>query len=134
MLLQDNQSSRQQDQGTPVRQGPITRPRNYPPITWEHPSIGQAVATGLGGISKTTALLIILAGLIAGPYTGALVGLMVGLPALIAGELIAMPFAIGCGFAGGGLREACPKETIWQFSPFVLLDLPKHVWMMIRKL
>jgi two-component system LytT family sensor kinase len=75
-----------------------------------------------------------LAGLIAGPYTGALVGLMAGTPAFLAGEIIAIPFAVGCGFAGGGLREACPKETIWKFSPFVLLDLPKHVWHMIRKI
>src|SRR4029434_8434793 len=45
-----------------------------------------------------------LAGLIAGPYTGALVGLMAGIPAFIAGEIIAIPFAVGCGFAGGGLR------------------------------
>ena len=74
-----------------------------------------------------------LAGLIAGPYTGALVGLMVGTPAFLASEFIGMPFAVGCGFAGGGLRELCPKETIWQFSPFALLDLPKHVWQMIRK-
>ena len=76
----------------------------------------------------------LLAGLIAGPYTGALVGLMVAIPPLIAGEFIALPFAVGCGFAGGGLREACPKESIWKFSPFILMDLPKHVWHMIRKL
>jgi two-component system LytT family sensor kinase len=75
-----------------------------------------------------------LAGLIAGPYTGALVGLMVAAPALIAGEIIALPFAVGCGFAGGGLREACPKEAIWQFTPFVFVDLPKHVWNMVRRL
>jgi two-component system, LytTR family, sensor kinase len=76
----------------------------------------------------------LLAGLIAGPYTGALVGLMVSTPALLAGEFIALPFAVGCGFAGGGLREACPKETIWQFTPFVFLDLPRHAWHMLRKL
>jgi two-component system LytT family sensor kinase len=75
-----------------------------------------------------------LAGLIAGPYTGALVGLMVAMPALMAGELAALPFAVGCGFAGGGLREACPKEAIWQFTPFVFVDLAKHVWNMVRKL
>jgi two-component system, LytTR family, sensor kinase len=75
-----------------------------------------------------------LAGLIAGPYAGALVGALVALPALLAGELIAVPFAIGCGFAGGGLREACPKEAIWQFTPFVFVDLRKHLWQMVRKL
>jgi two-component system LytT family sensor kinase len=75
-----------------------------------------------------------LAGLIAGPYTGALVGLLVGSPALLAGEYGAIPFAVGCGFAGGGLRELCPKEAIWQFTPFVFWDLPRHVWQMVRKL
>jgi len=75
-----------------------------------------------------------IAGLIAGPYAGALVGVLVGVPAGIAGEVIALPFAVGCGFAGGGLREACPKEAIWQFTPFVFIDLHKHVWGMLRKL
>jgi len=75
-----------------------------------------------------------LAGLIAGPYAGALVGALVGIPAAIAGEVIALPFAVGCGFAGGGLREACPKEAIWQFTPFVFMDLHKHVWVMVRRL
>ncbi|MCA1584408.1 MAG: histidine kinase [Acidobacteria bacterium] len=75
-----------------------------------------------------------LAGLIAGPYTGALVGGMMASPALIAGELGALPFAVGCGFAGGGLREACPKENIWSFSPFVFFGLPRLVWQMARDL
>jgi two-component system LytT family sensor kinase len=75
-----------------------------------------------------------LAGLIAGPYTGALLGLLVSMPAVINHEYIALPFAVGCGFAGGGLREACPKETIWQFTPFVFLDVPKHLHRMIRSL
>jgi two-component system, LytTR family, sensor kinase len=75
-----------------------------------------------------------LAGLIAGPYAGAIVGLFVAVPALIAGEIIALPFAVGCGFAGGGLREVCPKEAIWQFSPFVFVDLRKHVWQTVRRL
>ncbi len=74
-----------------------------------------------------------LAGLIAGPYAGAIVGLMVALPALAAGEFIALFFAVGCGFAGGGLREACPnKEEIWHFSPFVFTKLHRHIWRMLR--
>ena len=75
-----------------------------------------------------------LAGLIAGPYAGATVGLLVAGPALIAGEVIALPFAVGCGFAGGGLREVCPKEAIWQFTPFVFIDLRKHLWQTLRRL
>jgi len=75
-----------------------------------------------------------LAGLIAGPYAGALVGTMVGLPPLGNGEWAALPFAVGCGFAGGGLRELCPKEAIWHFSPFVFTTLPRRAWQMIRTL
>ena len=74
----------------------------------------------------------LLAGLIAGPYAGATVGLMVGMPPLFNGEFIALPFAVGCGFAGGGLRELCPKESIWHFSPFVFTRLPRRVWQMLR--
>src|SRR5438105_9813169 len=73
-----------------------------------------------------------LAGLIAGPYAGAIVGLAVGLPPLFAGEIIALPFAVGCGFAGGGLRALCPKEAIWHFSPFVFTGIPRRAWQMIR--
>jgi len=72
------------------------------------------------------------AGLVAGPYAGAVVGALVGLPPLANGEFIALPFAIGCGFAGGGLRELCPKEAIWRFSPFILTSLPRRVWTMLR--
>ena len=74
----------------------------------------------------------LLAGLIAGPYTGGIVGLSLSLPALAAGEYGAPFFAVGCGFAGGGFREACPKEDIWDFSPFVILSVPRRVWQMLR--
>jgi two-component system LytT family sensor kinase len=73
-----------------------------------------------------------LAGLIAGPYAGATVGGIVGVPPLANGEWGALPFAVGCGFAGGGLRELCPKESIWHFSPFVFTSLPRRVWRMLR--
>ena len=73
-----------------------------------------------------------LAGLIAGPYAGATVGAMAGIPPLFNGEIIALPFAVGCGFAGGGLRELCPKEAIWHFSPFVFTGLHKRAWRMLR--
>jgi two-component system, LytTR family, sensor kinase len=74
-----------------------------------------------------------LVGLIGGPYAGAIVGAAVALPALFAGEFIALPFAVGCGFAGGGLRELCPKEAIWHFSPFVFSSLPRRLWQLFRR-
>jgi two-component system LytT family sensor kinase len=75
-----------------------------------------------------------LAGLIAGPYAGALVGAAVGLPPIFAAEYGALPFAIGCGFAGGGLREICPKEQIWRFSPFFVTKLHTSAWRLVRQL
>src|SRR6478609_10659959 len=75
-----------------------------------------------------------LVGLVAGPYSGAIVGGLTSVPALIAGEFGALPFAVGCGFAGGGLRELCPKEAIWHFSPFVFQHLPRRIWAMLRSL
>jgi len=75
-----------------------------------------------------------LAGLLAGPYAGAIVGSVVGLPPLLLnGEFIALPFAVGCGFAGGGLREICPKEAIWHFSPLFFTYLHRHVWRLVRR-
>src|SRR5947199_6935818 len=59
---------------------------------------------------------------------------MVGLPPVGNGEWIALPFAVGCGFAGGGLRELCPKEAIWHFSPFVFTGLHRRAWQMLRTL
>jgi two-component system LytT family sensor kinase len=72
--------------------------------------------------------------LIAGPYAGAIVGVMVALPPLVSGEFIALFFAVGCGFAGGGLRELCPKAAIWHFSPFIFTDLHRRAWRMVRGL
>jgi two-component system LytT family sensor kinase len=76
-----------------------------------------------------------LAGLLAGPYAGAIVGVMLGVPPLFAnpGQWGALPFAIGCGFAGGGLREICPKEAIWHFSPLFFTGLHRHVWRLVRR-
>ncbi len=104
-------------------------------------SLGIPLASGVGSrllLNYNAADLTLegsfLAGLIAGPYAGALVGAMIGLPPVFAGEWIALPFAVGCGFAGGGLRELCPKESIWHFSPFVFTTLHRRAWTMLRSL
>jgi two-component system LytT family sensor kinase len=73
-----------------------------------------------------------LAGLIDGPYAGVIVGALVGVPPLFHNEFAAPLFAIGCGFAGGGLREICPMDVLWQFSPFVFVSLPRRAWQMLR--
>ncbi len=63
-----------------------------------------------------------------------IVGALVGLPPLFHNEFAAPLFAIGCGFTGGGLRELCPMDVLWQFSPFVFISLPRRVWQMLRSL
>src|SRR5437588_346703 len=57
---------------------------------------------------------------------------LAGIPPLGNGEWGALPFAIGCGFAGGGLRELLPKESLWHFSPFVFTTLHRRAWKMLR--
>ena len=75
-----------------------------------------------------------LAGLLAGPVRrGDRRRRWSAFPPVIAGEWIALPFAIGCGFAGGGLREICPKEAIWHFSPLFFTDLHRNVWRLVRR-
>jgi two-component system LytT family sensor kinase len=86
-----------------------------------------------GASSDLTLAGTFLAGLIAGPYAGAIVGLMAGLPPLANREWGALPFAIGCGFAGGGLRELCPKEEIWRFSPFFVTGLHRSTLRFLRR-
>jgi two-component system, LytTR family, sensor kinase len=75
-----------------------------------------------------------LAGLIGGPVAGALVGAMITLPAVVAGEYLSIPFACGCGLLAGGIREVCPTEAIWRFSPLTFSELHKHVWHIFRRL
>ena len=76
MLLQGTQSGQRPDSAAPARGElpanpshqrraavpppavtPAVRARTYPPITWDHPSLGRVVAEGLGGISKSTLLI-----------------------------------------------------------------------------
>jgi two-component system LytT family sensor kinase len=119
----------------------LTERRDWPARLTFAAGLGVPLAAGVGSrlllhynAADLTLSGSFLAGLIAGPYAGALVGLVVGLPAELAGEFAAIPFAVGCGFAGGGLRELCPKEEIWRFSPFFITRLPKSAWRLVRKL
>jgi len=99
------------------------------------PLVGGVVARLLLNYNAADFLLAgpFLAGLLAGPYAGAIVGTLLGSPALIGGEVGAMPFAVGCGFAGGGIREVCPKEAIWHLSPLFFTDLHRHAWQVVSR-
>jgi len=118
----------------------LTEKRDWPERLVFAFSLGLPLTAGVGSrlllnyeAADLTLAGSFLAGLLAGPYAGAIVGTMVGIPAFVAGEWIALPFAIGCGFAGGGLREICPKEAIWHFSPLFFTDLHRNVWRLVRR-
>ncbi len=74
-----------------------------------------------GDLSLAGALLL---GLMGGYAAGLGGGTLVALPALIAHEWLALPVLAAAGAAGGLLRQAAPNlEEIWDFSPFIDLEL-----------
>lgn len=74
-----------------------------------------------GDLSFETALLL---GVIGGRWTGSVGGALLGLPALLYGEWMAVPFCALCGFLAGQLRTmAIDKDDIWFFSPFIDLSI-----------
>lgn len=65
-----------------------------------------------------------LAGIVGGYVSGLLTGVITSLPAMFAGEYLAMPLYAAVGVLGGLLRDLAPKEDeIWRFSPFFDLSL-----------
>jgi two-component system LytT family sensor kinase len=66
----------------------------------------------------------LLAGLLGGYVTGLLSGIVISLPAMFAGEHLAMPLLAGIGVWGGVLRDLAPDpDEIWRASPFVDLNI-----------
>ncbi len=83
-----------------------------------------------------------IAGLLGGNVVGLIVGCLVGLTAMFHREWLALPLAAVLGLVSGGLRNLTPrKEEIWNFSPFVLMNIfqtlrssfqfRKIVWQMV---
>jgi len=70
---------------------------------------------------------VILLGVIGGRFTGLMGGALLGLPALLHGEWVTLPFLELCGFLAGQLRTQAPRyDDVWSFSPFV--DLSIYRW------
>ncbi|MFI5086841.1 MAG: histidine kinase, partial [Terriglobales bacterium] len=69
----------------------------------------------------------VLTGVIGGPLAGALGGIMVGLPSVLHGSWLNLPFCIFAGVIAGKMRELTKdREDIWSFSPFI--DLSIYRW------
>jgi two-component system LytT family sensor kinase len=68
-------------------------------------------------------------GIVGGYLTGLITGVVSSLPAVLAGEYMAMPLYAAAGVAGGLLRDLAPgPEDVWRFSPFFDLS----IWRLIR--
>jgi two-component system LytT family sensor kinase len=66
----------------------------------------------------------LLAGILGGYVSGLVSGVLISIPAMIAGEHLAMPLLAGVGLLGGVLRDCAPDpEEIWRFTPFFDLNL-----------
>lgn len=76
----------------------------------------RAVDLGLEGC--------LLAGILGGYVTGLLSGILISIPAMINGEVLAMPLLAAMGLMGGVLRDCAPDpEEVWRFSPFFELNI-----------
>src|ERR1700689_1223654 len=70
-----------------------------------------------------------LMGLIGGQVVGLLGGSLICLPAFGNHEWLSSPMAAFVGLLAGVVREVIPeKEDIWDFGPFMFLNIPAWLW------
>lgn len=66
----------------------------------------------------------LLAGIMGGYVSGMLSGILLAIPALVNGEILALPFYAAAGLGGGLLRDsASSPDDVWRFSPFPDVNL-----------
>jgi two-component system LytT family sensor kinase len=66
----------------------------------------------------------LLAGIMGGYVSGMLSGILLAIPALVNGEVLALPFYAAAGLGGGLLRDsASSPDDVWRFSPFPDVNL-----------
>ncbi len=95
-------------------------------LYWGVPlALGVVIRNGLGYPAFDLTLEgTFIAGLLGGNVVGLIVGSLVGLTAMFHHEWLALPLAAVVGLASGMLRSLTPqKEEIWNFSPFVLINI-----------
>jgi two-component system LytT family sensor kinase len=95
-------------------------------LYWGVPlALGIVIRNGLGYPAFDLTLEgTFIAGLLGGNVVGLIVGSFVGLTAMFHHEWLALPLAAVVGLASGMLRSLTPqKEEIWNFSPFVLINI-----------
>jgi two-component system LytT family sensor kinase len=66
----------------------------------------------------------LLAGLMGGYVSGMLAGILLSIPAVLGGEVLALPFYAAAGLGGGLLRDSASNpDDVWRFSPFPDVNL-----------
>ena len=74
-----------------------------------------------------------IAGLLGGYVTGLITGLLVSVPDMFDGKLMSMPLYAAAGILGALMHDLAPeKEDVWQFSPFVDLNLYRLLRQVLR--
>jgi two-component system LytT family sensor kinase len=75
-----------------------------------------------------------LMGLVGGRMVGLLGGSMLSLPAFGNHEWLSTPMAALVGLLGGMIRNGIPNtEAIWDFGPFLFLNIPQSIWKLVRR-
>jgi two-component system, LytTR family, sensor kinase len=76
----------------------------------------------------------VLMGLVGGRMVGLLGGSMLSLPAFGNHEWLSTPMAALVGLLGGMIRNGIPNtEDIWDFGPFLFLNIPQSIWKLVRR-
>ncbi|PYU33203.1 MAG: sensor histidine kinase [Acidobacteria bacterium] len=74
-----------------------------------------------------------LLGLLGGRVVGPMGGSLVSLPAFFNHEWLSTPMAASAGLLGGLVRQAIPdKEEIWEFGPFLFLNIPRWLARLVK--
>jgi two-component system LytT family sensor kinase len=75
----------------------------------------------------------IVMGLLGGRMVGLLGGSLISLPAFVHHEWLSTPLAASIGLLAGVVREIIPnKEDIWDFGPFLFLNIPASIVALLR--
>ena len=75
----------------------------------------------------------VIAGMLGGYVSGLITGLCVCLPDVFDGKFMSMPLFSAAGILGGLMRDLAPKaEYVWNFSPFVDLNLYRLLRQLLR--
>jgi len=99
------------------------------------PPLALGILMRLGGYPFADLMLegAMVMGLLGGRMVGLLGGALISLPAFMHHEWLSSPLAALIGLLAGVIREVIPnKEDIWDFGPFLFLNIPTSLIRLLR--